>query len=145
MSFCCLPSSRLIISDLEKDENEYGEGLGVWRGGGTRLARCPINEGTRINHPTQPTTVIQRHYPLHYLYSFLGMHDDNKRIFYIIGMACWREGGGWRRVESFTLTSQELSSTIFHSCVRDPLQSRTNCYCPILTKHHQVPTSIAIY
>ena len=75
----------MIISDLEKDENEYGEGLGVWRGGGTRLARCPINEGTRINHPTQPTTVIQRHYPLHYLYSFLGMHDDNKRIFYIIG------------------------------------------------------------
>ena len=34
----------MIISDLEKDENEYGEGLGVWRGGGTRLARCPINE-----------------------------------------------------------------------------------------------------
>ena len=80
----------MIISDLEKDENEYGEGLGVWRGGGTRLARCPINEGTRINHPTQPTTVIQRHYPLHYLYSFLimsllEMHHNNKRIAYIFG------------------------------------------------------------
>ena len=79
-----------MISDLEEDENEYGEGLGVWRGGGTRLARCPINEGTRINHPTQPTTVIQRHYPLHYLYSFLiisllGMHHNNKRIAYIFG------------------------------------------------------------